>query len=278
MLHVRALSGDPVAELQVEELKRTTCQEGSLVVALKRFLAAKLGLSRFRMKLLEEDRTEIDDGAPLTGPADILLVRMEFQSSDVTTNATFLSACERGRVTEVEHLLHAPLNPDARDAQNDWMGIHLAARNGHLDIVRLLLEAGADKDAARQNGSTALHTAAWNGHLDVVRFLLEAGADKDAAAQSGGTALHTAAQSGNLDIVRLLLEAGADKDAARKNGSTALHTAAQFGYLDVLQLLVEAGADKDAVMQNGATALSLAVQQGHADIVQLLQQEGAEGA
>ena len=254
MLHVRALSGDPVAELHVEELE-ATLQEESLVVALKKCLAAKLGFSRFRMKLLEEDGAEIDDDAPLTGPANILVVRMELQSSDEATNETLLSACKRGRETEVEHLLHAPLNPDVRDAQNDWTGIHLAAKNGHLDIVRLLLEAGADMDAARQNGATALQQAAWNGYLNVVRFLLEAGADKDAARQDGTTAVIGAAQNGHLDVVRLLLEAGADKDAANQDGWTALHMAAVFCHSHVVRLLLEAGADKDATDEDVARLL-----------------------
>ena len=188
MLHVRALSGDPVAELHVEELE-ATLQEGSLVLALKRFLAAKLGCSRFRMKLLQEDRQEINDDAPLTGPADILLVRMDFQSSNVATDTAFLSACQGGHVTEVEPLLHALQNPDARDGQNNCTGIHWAVRNGHSDVVRLLLEAGADKDAATEDGGRALLFAAENGHLDVVRLLVEAGADKDAVMPDGPTAL-----------------------------------------------------------------------------------------
>ena len=69
------------------------------------------------------------------------------------------------------------------------MGIHAAARNGHLAIVQLLLEAGADKDATKEDGATALHLAAEEGNLDVVRSLLEAGADKEAATQNGTTAL-----------------------------------------------------------------------------------------
>ena len=161
MLHVRALSGETVEELPLEELRaRPRETEELLVVALKRFLAAKLGCTRFRLKLCREDSKEIDDGAPLTGSADFTLVRMDFQSSDVATNAAFLSACRGGRLAEVEGLLRAPLNPDVRDAEKNSTGIYLAARNGNLDIVRLLLEAGADKDAAMQDGATALHSAA----------------------------------------------------------------------------------------------------------------------
>ena len=51
--------------------------------------------------------------------------------------------------------------------------------NGHLDVVRHLVEVGADKDLALNNGATPLFIAAENGHLDVVRHLVEVGADKD---------------------------------------------------------------------------------------------------
>ena len=274
MLHVRSLSGERVAELHEEELKaRLQESEESLVVVLKRLLGDQLGCSRFRLKLVENSK-EIDDDAPLTGPAEIQLVRMDFQS-DLATNAAFMSACKEGRVTEVEHLLHAPQNPDARDAQNKWMGIHLAAGNGHLDVVRLLLEAGVDKDAAMQGGARALHLAALRGQLDIVRFLLEAGADKDAVEQRGARALHFAADQGHLDVVRFLLEAGADKDAVEQRGARALHLAANHGHLDVVRLLLKAGADKDAVMQSGATALHLAAEHGYLDVVQLLLEGGA---
>ena len=246
MLHVRALTGEPVAELHVQELiARLPESEELLVVALKRLLGAELGCSRFRLKLLGEDGKEIDDGAPLsglTGQADFTLVRMDFQTLDVVKDSIFISACKGGRLTEVECLLHARQNPDARDMRNNFTGIHMAANNGHLDVVRLLLEARTDKDAALQNGATALHIASERGHLDVARLLLEAGADKVAVMQDGATALHMAAQHGRLDVVRLLLKAGANKVAAMNDGATALHLAAQNCHVDVVRLLLEADA------------------------------------
>ena len=79
-----------------------------------------------------------------------------------------------------------------------------AAANGHLEVVRLLLEAGADKNAADARGDNALITAALYGQLEVVRLLLEAGADKNAAMANGTTALMLAAENGHLEVVRLL--------------------------------------------------------------------------
>jgi ankyrin repeat protein len=65
--------------------------------------------------------------------------------------------------------------------------LFIAAENGHLDVVRHLLDVGADKDQANNSGATPLFIAAENGHLDVVRHLVEVGADKDEANNSGNS-------------------------------------------------------------------------------------------
>ena len=63
-------------------------------------------------------------------------------------------------------------------------------------------------------GFTAIHFAAMKGHQEIVRCLLEAGADKDRADIHGNTPMRSAAMNGNEEILRLLLEAGEDKDRA----------------------------------------------------------------
>ena len=65
----------------------------------------------------------------------------------------------------------------------------LASENGDLEMARLLLEAGADKDLQDSRGNTAFMLAAKNGHVKVARLLLEAGADKDLWDSFGRTAL-----------------------------------------------------------------------------------------
>ena len=64
-----------------------------------------------------------------------------------------------------------------------------ASTRSHLEVVRLLCDAGADKDKADNSGCTALIWASTRGHLEVARLLCEAGADKDKAKQDGDTAL-----------------------------------------------------------------------------------------
>ena len=86
----------------------------------------------------------------------------------------------------------------------------------------MLLEAGADKNLADNDGSTALMMAAVQGHATVLRLLLEAGADKNLADNDGSTALMMAARGGHADVMRLLLEAFADANLANNQGTTAL--------------------------------------------------------
>ena len=90
--------------------------------------------------------------------------------------------------------------------------------------IRDRLDAGADKDLAKNTGSTPLYIAAQEAHDAVVRTLLDAGADKDLAMNDGATPLFIAAQKGHDAVVRALLDAGADK-TAKCDGKTARRVA-----------------------------------------------------
>ncbi|CAK9116812.1 unnamed protein product [Durusdinium trenchii] len=92
-----------------------------------------------------------------------------------------------------------------------------------------------------RDGLTALMLAAANGHVEVARLLLNAGADKDLQDKKGSTALILAAQQGHAEAARLLLQAGADKALERFNlmrkGRTAWEIAKRHGHQDVLEVL-----------------------------------------
>eukprot|EP00435_Cladocopium_sp_Y103_P056261 s138_g18.t4 len=90
--------------------------------------------------------------------------------------------------------------------------LHAAAASGSVEVVQLLMSAGAEKDHVGQQGSVPLHLASLNGHLDVVRALVEAGADKNKADCLGAAPLHLAAEQGCPPVVQYLLEVNADQD------------------------------------------------------------------
>ena len=149
---------------------------------------------------------------------------------------------------------------------------------GRINCLRVLLEAGADKDKADKRGRTPLHLAAKRNMPDCLRLLLEAGAETDKADQDGRVPLHFAARLGLLACLRLLLEAGADNNKGDAMGRTPLHDAAEYWRFDCLQLLLEAGADKDKVNTIGDTPLHKAAGVGHLGCLRLLLEAGADAS
>ena len=122
-----------------------------------------------------------------------------------------------------------------------------AAQADDAAQVRLLLQQGADVNAAQPEGLTALHWAALNDNLEIVETLVYAGATLKPRTRVGGyTPLHLAARSANPGIIRALLEAGADANEWTRTGVTALHFAAQADDAEAIGALVEHGADIDA--------------------------------
>ena len=117
----------------------------------------------------------------------------------------------------------------------------VASKNGHTEIVQLLLEKGAYVNAKDNYGETALMLAAANGRTEIVQLLLEKGADVNAKNEYGRTALMYALGNYRTEIIQLLLEKGADVNAKNKYGSTALMFAASNGRTEIVQILLEKG-------------------------------------
>jgi ankyrin repeat protein len=113
----------------------------------------------------------------------------------------------------------------------------IAAKNGHVEVVRVLLEGGANLDKTNDLGCTALHYAAHNGQLDVCRLLLDWGAKVDPLNMSKDTPLHYAAFAGNLSLVKLLVWRGADVSLKNDDGQTACDVARSKGREDVAEWL-----------------------------------------
>lgn len=133
--------------------------------------------------------------------------------------------------------------------------------------------------AAAVAGERALHIATRNGNIEIVRLLLEqARANPNATDDKGGTPLLAACDSSNIEVevVRLLLEAGADPTLAEKNGIVPLHVVAYLGYVDLVGTLhSRAPATLNRSASKGQTPLFLACTGGHESVVSQLLSLGA---
>ena len=116
-----------------------------------------------------------------------------------------------------------PTPPSASKSSPPAISIQDAARNGNLEAIRQHIKATSNlSEKAPESGGSPLHTAAVFGQLEVVRALVEAGADVNARNNDGDTPLLVAAFFCRTEIVQHLLAHGADKSAKNNAGKTAL--------------------------------------------------------
>jgi len=204
---------------------------------------------------------------------------IEVDYSFTKEGSPLIMASARGQINVVRALLDAGANKDASSSN----GITALHRAKNAEVVRALLDAGANKDSLTSYGNTPLHNASVRGNVDTARALIDAGANKDAVNGEGKTPLHHASYGGYYEIVRALLDAGANKDALTSDGNlNALHLASQaiYGkkenYGKIVRALLDAGVNKDAVTSNGDTPLHFAAAtSGNAEIVRMLIDAGA---
>ena len=244
------------------------------VKMLKQCLAERMGISRFRQRFVGSDhRVCSDEDFVEAGSVQLVLLPLSY---DGMLGKELRMACLANNLMEVERLLSLPLYPDQRNRVGET-AMHAAARFGHLECVKLLLEAGADTRAkenslenASRNQATSippLARASKYGHLEVVRVLLAARGDP----ASGIKALDEAVAHGQVEVARLLLEAGVPTAG---QSSTPLMKAAELGHAQLVQLLLEFGAERDQISQGGKAAIHAAAAGGWLEVVRILLQAG----
>ena len=131
-----------------------------------------------------------------------------------------------------------------------------ASVSGKLDVVKYLIEFGANVNSESDTGSTPLRSACLESHLDVIKFLVKNGGDIQRPNQVGGTCLINSVQS--VAVCEFLLQSGANVNAQAHRGNTALHYAIDEKELETTKLLLRYGADPFIENEWGQDALSIA--------------------
>lgn len=180
-----------------------------------------------------------------------------------------IAAARLGHLEIVERLVS---DIDIEETDFDgWTALLNASHQGHAQVARVLLKAGALVDNPDLMGWTSLMWASYKNRPDVVDELLEYKAHINIVGEEDGlTPLIIASGRGYIEIVQKLLAAGAQVNTADKFGSTALIWAARKGYLQIIEELLNSGAELDAVGMQASSALMLATRGNHIKVAEML--------
>ena len=182
-----------------------------------------------------------------------------------------ISAAARGEFEVVKLLLERGADPNVKDKENYTALFHAIEAMYQEVALAILDHPNLDLNARGLNGVTALMSFAWRDNNDVVRKLLDRGADVNAQDNDGDAALHGVAKSGNMEVLDMLLQKGANPNLKNKLGGTPLMWAAVFGHEDAAKRLLERGADPALKDVDGMTALDWAIRNKREKVVALLQ-------
>lgn len=239
------------------------------------------------------------------GLGNINCVRLILNSGAPSSDTPFLTAIRNGKSKTVQLFLEKGFKD--HESMKDGSALNNAAKNAHLNIFQMLLDAGADIKQAtpiccyeqearnisadtfeelvklsikaggnlqetNHYGATPLHLAIWRGFTESVRLLIKAGADVNAVTQNGRAPLHQA----NAECTKLLIQAGGDINKADNDGQTPLINAASDNDTARLKLLINAGADINKADNYGWTPLLISARYGNEEAIKLLIKAGAD--
>ena len=177
-------------------------------------------------------------------------------------------AVKSGNLQEVKGVLNSS-NIELKDKRGNTP-LCYAAYFGYEDILKYLVDSGADTNAKCWSNNTPLHFASYTHHFFNLKYLLDHKANVNLKGWQNNTPLIFAAFISAQDSVKELLKRGADINAQGYQGNSALHFAAFWGYVEIVKILLENGANKDLLNDNYKTPLDLAKQMDRAEIIELL--------
>jgi ankyrin repeat protein len=161
-------------------------------------------------------------------------------------------------------------------AAADDLRLVQALKNNDSVDAKALLKQRVDVNVADVDGTTAIHYAAHHGDLELVQLLIAAGAKVRVANRYGVTPLHEASTVGNVPMMEALLKAGASPNASYGAGETPLMLAARTGNPEAVKLLLSHHADVNAAEESkGYTPLMFAAVENHPEVAKILVDRGA---
>ena len=154
--------------------------------------------------------------------------------------------------------------------------LYIASERNNIELVKLLLEKGADVNGESMGKNTALHIASEKNNLFIANYLLKKGANVDARNARNETPLFKSCRINLIKMTKLLLDNGANPNITDITGKSALFPVCFFGFYEIAKLLINANIDLNITDLDNVTALELACWDGFIDIVKLMVENNAD--
>uniref|UniRef100_A0A4W3HP84 E3 ubiquitin-protein ligase MIB2 n=1 Tax=Callorhinchus milii TaxID=7868 RepID=A0A4W3HP84_CALMI len=167
-----------------------------------------------------------------------VLEKLLSQSTDPDNPGRVVIEAAHGNATKVRDLVQK--YPEKVDIKNQGKtALQVAAHQGHIEVVKALLQANAKLEVHDEDGDTALHYASFGNQPEVARLLLSKGANVNLLNSSTCTALHIAVNKGFSEVVRTLCEHDCNVNLQDSYGDTPLHDAIAKDYRNIIEILTE---------------------------------------
>lgn len=199
-----------------------------------------------------------------------------FVSAKSEAGKTPLYEAAKTGMTEVVRLLHSNGGSVLEGTfKQGFTPLHVAVEYNHHDTARYLLSLGVDPNVRNRHGQTPLWQAAWRySDRDMIKLLIEAGAQSKILSDKGFSPLHMAAKHGRVDAIMALAELGVDLNIETPKGTTPIMYAAKHGSLESVTTLVNLGA-RFKTRKGQWSALRAAEKYGHSNVADYLRNAGA---
>ena len=184
----------------------------------------------------------------------------DVNATNKRNHTALMLASGKGKVDVMKVLIKAGANKTIEDTDGKTWLHYAVLGNCNKEVLQAVIDLGADVNATNKRNQTALMGASWNGNIDAINVLINAGANKTTEDTDGDTWLHYAVKGNcSKEVLQAVIDLGADVNATNKLNITALMWASLNGNIDAMNVLINAGANKTIGNAAGYTWLHYAV-------------------
>ncbi|VDI46316.1 Hypothetical predicted protein [Mytilus galloprovincialis] len=188
---------------------------------------------------------------------------------DIRYSTAFLHCCSIGDIPLIDWCLHNEVDVNQCTHCNQ-SSVMIASEHGHEEIVRMLLDRGADLKAIDRYGQSSLMKACTHGYIGIVKMLVDRGADCNKCDSLGQSPVMIACEHGYTEIVKFLLDKRADFNDFDNRSQSSISKACEHGHTEIVKILIDRGANLNKSDNVGTSPLIMACKQGKTEIVRML--------